>query len=359
MRILLTGGGTLGSVTPLLAVAEKLRQENPENLFLWLGTKTGPEKFLIEKNEIVFRAILAGKLRRYFSFRNFGAPFLILGGFIQALWYLWRFEPDIVLTAGSFVSVPVAYAARLFKKSVLVHQQDLSVGLANRLMAPVARKITVAFEALKAKFPAEKVVVVGNPARENLFHGRIAAAEEKFHLTASKPTLLVMGGGLGAEALNEVFIGASEELTRFCQVIHLTGRGQSRDWAAHPNLAGNRDYHVYEFLDEGLADAYAAATLVVSRAGFSSLTELAALGKPTIVIPIPDNQQVLNAEFFQAKKAVVYVRQIDLEPEYIVNLIQDLFNHLERLTELSVNIRQVLPLKAADNYVRLIHELID
>ena len=347
----------MGSVSPLIAIRSYLEKKE-KNDYLWIGTQTGPERLLVEKNGLAYKAIFSGKWRRYFDWRNFSDPFLMILGLIQSLWQVWRFKPDVLLTAGSFVCVPVALAARIFKVKIIVHQQDLKIGLANRLMQKIATKITIAFPELQNKFPREKVVLTGNPVRPELFAGSREQAMSIFHLETNLPTLLIMGGGIGSEVINKGFISAQLELTRFCQVIHLLGKGDQAKWLHQPEVLANHRYHVYEFLAEELTHAYAAADLVFGRAGLSSLTELAALKKASIIMPIPDNQQEVNAEYLFAKKAIVYVKQEDFSADYIVSMIDDLFNHGGRLVELGENLYRAMPQNAGEEYAKMIDELV-
>ena len=347
----------MGSVSPLLAIKEELGQE-PQIDFLWVGTARGPERLLVEKYNIKFKSIPCGKWRRYFDWRNFFDPLLIVLGFLKALWIIGRFRPDIILTAGSFVSVPLVWAGAVWRRRILVHQQDSRIGLANRLMIPFALKVTVAYEELRGKFPSGKAYVTGNPARRALVEVSRETALQHFGFDPAVPTLLVMGGGLGAEVINEAFIRISSELTKFCQVIHLLGKGAQSKWLYSSFIANNKRYRAFEFLDEAMALAYAATDVVFSRAGFSSLTELAALGKPAIIMPIPNNQQEENADYFRRQEAIVLVRQEDFDGDYILNLVRDLLSRSDRLRELSFNIRNSLPRDAAREYAHLVLELI-
>jgi len=348
----------MGSVSPLLAIYEKIKNKHHVEA-LWIGTANGPEFEIVNSYHIKFSAIPSGKFRRYFDWRNITDIFLILLGLIKSMWIIFRFKPDIILTAGSFVSVPVAFAAKIFKKRLIVHQQDFQIGLANKLMQPLADKITVAVPELRDKYSKqEKLVVTGNPTRGFLFGGLAERAKHRFKLEDNLPVLLVMGGGIGSEIINQTFIENSEEITKFCQVIHALGRGEQSKWMHHPSIVSNSRYHAVEFLGVELADVYAAATVFFGRAGFGTLTELSSLGKPSVIMPIPSNQQEKNAEFFHHKKAIVYVRQQDFSGEYIINLLHDLFERHSKLTELSHNIKGVLPENAADKYEHLICELL-
>jgi UDP-N-acetylglucosamine--N-acetylmuramyl-(pentapeptide) pyrophosphoryl-undecaprenol N-acetylglucosamine transferase len=357
MKILFTGGGTMGPVTPLLAIYENLKEESG-NSFLWIGTKNGPEKTVVAQAQIPYKSIPSGKLRRYFDWRNFTDPLFIFLGFLKSLWLIWRFKPDIILTAGSFVCVPVAYAGFVMRKKVVVHQQDLRVGLANRLMAPIASNITVVFDELLENFKKDKAILTGNPVRKFLFAGDKNRGLKNFRLTPGAPVVLVVGGGIGSEVINKLFIEASQDLTKFCQIIHVVGKSQQIKWLTHPLIQNNPRYRVFEFLTEDLADAYAVADLVVCRGGLGTLTEVAALAKPAIVIPIPKNQQVDNAEFFKKRQAIVFVRQEDLEREYLINLVRDLIDKPTWRQTLSVNARAIMPARATEIYVKLIKDIV-
>ena len=221
MKIILTGGGTMGSVTPLLGVAEEIKKCAPDVEFLWIGTKNGPEKKVVDSYNINFKTIPAGKFRRYFSLRNFSDPFSILAGFFKSLWLIFKFKPQMILSAGGFVAVPVIWAGWILKVPSLVHQEDLRPGLANKLTARFAKIITVAFSDSLKYFP--RAIVTGNPIRAEIFSGSREATEKSFNLEKDLPTLFVLGGGTGALELNKIVVAAVPELVKFCQVIHMTG----------------------------------------------------------------------------------------------------------------------------------------
>src|SRR3989339_1004187 len=259
MRIILTGGGTMGSVSPLLAIAEELKEKDASNEFLWLGTKNGPEKKFVKEAEILFRAIPSGKFRRYFSGWNFIDPFLIIAGFFSSLWIIFKFKPKIILSAGGFVGVPVIWAGWFLRVPSLIHQQDLRPGLANKLTAPFAKIITVAFsESLKYFTGA---TIVGNPFRKSLLMGDRARAKEIFKLHDDLPVLLILGGGTGALGLNKVAILAANELTNFCQVIHITGGKLDDEFETKIDSLKkeNKNYHLIDILlffqaEDGIRD---------------------------------------------------------------------------------------------------------
>lgn len=374
-KILLTGGGTGGSVTPLLAVAKKLKEQKSELEFLFLGSKKGPEKELIEEEKIPWQPIFAGKLRRYLSLRNIIDPFFILLAFWQSLGIIIKFKPDIILSAGSFVSVPVVWASWFCRVPILIHQQDIKPGLANKLMAPFARKITVSFVKSLKDFSTKKVVWTGNPVRSEVFQGKQEKAQDFFCLEKDLPTILVLGGGTGSLRLNKVMSNAVFELINFCQIIHSAGRGKNifqdekfkdmyrADIFKDTKLSSNQDteeskyqvikkdqikrYHVYEFLGDEISDAYNIADLVISRAGLGTLSELAVLGKPTFIIPMPGTHQENNASYFENHDACVVLSERSLTSEVLVRYIKKFLSDQGRLNKLSVNMKKMMPADAA------------
>lgn len=363
MKILFVGGGTAGSVSPLLALAQEFRKRVPGVEFFWLGTKTGPEQTLVEEQDIKFAAISCGKWRRYFSLQNILAPFQVIGGFFQACKILRRFKPDAVLTAGSFVAVPVIWAAWFRRIPRFVHQQDVQVGLANRLLAGIATRITVAWPDLVKEFSSKKTIAVGNPVRAEIMLGQAARAHERFKLEKDLPVLLIMGGGTGAKALNEIAAAAAPRLVEFCQVIHLTGGGDKHhetvaELGKTLTIHANR-YHVFEFVTSEMPDMLAVADFVVARAGMGTISELSALGKAALLIPMPATHQEDNARFCIEQDAVEVLPQPKLTPEIFAVEIKDLINKPERRQELGERFKKLLPQGAAGKIVKLVLDVVD
>lgn len=337
-RILLTGGGTGGSVTPLLALLDDLQGCE----FLWIGTEKGPEREMVEKAGLEFESIRSGKLRRYFSIENFFDIFRFFYGFLESFTIINKFRPRLVLTAGSYVSVGVAIAAWIRGVPVFVHQQDARAGLANKLMAPFAKKISVTFEQ-SVKDYGEKAICVGNPIRKEFQDNKIdkRTAKQKLGLRNEKPIVLVMGGGTGALAINELVKKSLNELTKFCQIIHLTGKDKDLGFAKISSV--NDSYKNFEFLDiEGMIKVYKVADIVVSRCGMASLTELCYYKKPSILIPMPASHQEDNAKIFSEKKAAVLLDQNKLEAVNFLQTIKNTLQDQELLTALSKNISTVI-----------------
>lgn len=352
IKLMLTGGGTGGSVTPLLAVAQKFKNQFPKTEFIWLGTIDGPEADLVKKERIEFRAVYSGKWRRYFSIKNILDIFLIIIGFFESLVIIFHEKPDIILSAGSFVSVPVVWAGWILGVPSLIHQQDVVPGLANKLMAPFSRRVTLTFEESEKSFNKKKIIVVGNPCREEILYGNKENGRQFFNLEEYLPTVLIIGGGTGALVINNLVKESLDELTKFCQIIHLTGKGKGTE------IKDNNRYHVYEFLTKEMADTFATADLVITRAGMGVLTELSYLAKPTIIIPMPDSHQEANAEVFKKNEAAVILNQDKLISKKFVLEIKSLLQDGDKLEVLGKNIKEIIPKDAAEKIVEEIVNII-
>jgi UDP-N-acetylglucosamine--N-acetylmuramyl-(pentapeptide) pyrophosphoryl-undecaprenol N-acetylglucosamine transferase len=363
MKILFSGGGTMGSVSPLVAIYEELKTRESNLEVLWLGTKKGPEKEFLAKYNIPFKIVTSAKLRRYLSGWNLLAPFSFWIGVIHAYCILRKFKPDVILTAGSFVAVPIIFSARLLKITSFVHQQDLEIGLANKLMAKWATVVTVTFEESLNNFKSKNIITIGNPVRQEVFNGNKDKALQFFQLKPDLPTLLITGGGTGAQIINQVVFESLGQLIPKYQIIHLTGKDKSiiqqiKDFYPRDilKLIGER-YRAYEFLSQENYDAMALADLVISRAGFSTLTELAVLSKPSIIIPIPGHQEI-NAQYFAKYNAIKILAQDKLNKENLIQAIEYLMQNSGEREHLAQNISQLMDNGAAGRYVDLIFKSI-
>lgn len=336
LRVILSGGGTLGPVMPLIALGEELRRRHKTDLsLLWVGTYRGIERAVVRAHKMEFTAIPAAKFRRYFSIKTFFEPLVFFAGFIKSFIIILTFKPDVLVSAGGFVSVPLHLIAFLLGIPTVIHQQDIEIGLANRIMRWSAKRITVTFEKSVAFFSKNKVVWTGNPVRRELLQGNKDRGMVRFHLDTQFPTVLVFGGGTGAVSLNIILAECLGSVLGHSQVIHLTGQGKG---VMAPLIReANRNellskYHPYEFLmDEEMGDAYAVADIVVSRAGLSSLSEISALGKASVIVPIPCSHQELNARFFVEKQAGVIVEEAQGSRGLSATIIKLLNDHTERL----------------------------
>jgi UDP-N-acetylglucosamine--N-acetylmuramyl-(pentapeptide) pyrophosphoryl-undecaprenol N-acetylglucosamine transferase len=342
VRVLLAGGGSGGSATPVLAVANELRERVPDVELLYVATRDGPEASLAADEGIPYVGIATGKLRRYWDTQNVTDVGRIAQGVGQSLAQVRRFHPDVAMGAGGFASVPPLAAAGLLRVPVLIHQQDVIPGLANRLLVPFATRITVSLPDTLPAFPRGRSVLRGNPVRRRVLEGRAEEAFRLLGLVPGLPVLVATGGGTGALSLNRIIAAAAPSLVERCQVVHLTGRGRG---VPTPDLGPH--YQQREFLVDEMAHLLAAADLVITRAGLGTLSELSALGKPSIVVPLPRSHQDANARAFARVGAAIAVDQDDLTPESLSRLVFDLLADEPRRQQLASAIRQVMPRDAA------------
>lgn len=291
-RILLTGGGTLGPVTPLLALVPGLRSAGAQIFFA--GTSDGPEKALVNALHIPFRSIPAPRFRRFITWRHLLVPIELIRSLIQARRLLREWKPQVIVSAGGFVSVPIVWMASVRGTRCVIHQQDVRPGLANRLMERYADYITVAFPSSVDDFHKCNAEWVGNPVRD------LTPTTHAFRLDPKFPTILVFGGGTGALALNQL---VSTEWCERANIIHVTGEGKTAHPIQHPR------YHTFQLLEEEMKEALAKADIVVCRSGLGTISELAALKKPAIVIPLPQSHQEDNADWLKKNGAAVVLKQ--------------------------------------------------
>jgi UDP-N-acetylglucosamine--N-acetylmuramyl-(pentapeptide) pyrophosphoryl-undecaprenol N-acetylglucosamine transferase len=307
MKVLFTGGGTLGPVTPLLAVAETWKQIDPKVEFVWVGTRRGPERESVTEAGIRFLHLPVARLTRYPSVEWLLLPFAFIGAFVTACVTLFHEKPTVIASAGGFTSVPLILAGKLFGIPAWIHQQDAHLLLSNMLVAPFARCITVSWKSSERLYASKKTTWIGNPVRPSVLAGKKDKAHDLFGLNLELPTVLAFGGGGGARWINEMMSEIGPWLEKKANVIHITGKGKLTD---RLNGFGSR-YHAVEFLTEDMAHALAAADVIVSRAGMGTLTEIAALKKAAVLIPIPGSMaQQKNAEHFKdAEAATVLVQR--------------------------------------------------
>lgn len=356
MKIIFSGGGTLGPVTPLLAMKEMIQEAYPHAEFLWVGTVNGPEKELVEKQGIRFRAITSGKLRRYISIWNFVDIFRLVAGFFQSLIFLWKQNPDVCISAGGFVSVPLHFAAFVLAIPTWIHQQDIQVGLANRLMGPLSTTITVATQNQIKNFSFKKTILLGNPIRRDLFEGNVDRARKLFGITSNLPVVFATGGGTGSLKVNQMVVEALSHLDGVCEVVHLSGKERPHDLteqaARHSKL-----YHTYEFFTSEMKDAYALADIIISRGGFGTLTEIAALHKPAILIPKPGHQEG-NVIFLTMANAAVMLDERNDNGLVLAGKIKELLQNKKMRYELSQNLFALLPPAKKENVVEILKKVV-
>ncbi len=325
-HIVLTGGGTAGHVTPNIALMGRLKEQGYQ--ISYIGSYNGIEKTLIEELGIPYYGISSGKLRRYFDLKNFTDPFRVLKGFSEARKLLKQLKPDVVFSKGGFVTVPVVIAAGRLKIPAIIHESDMTPGLANKLCIPSAVKVCCNFPETKAHLPEGKAVVTGTPIRPELLQGDAAKGRDFTGFTSEKPVIMIIGGSLGAQAVNDAVRRILPDLLKDFQVVHLCGKGKRDD--SKNDLKG---YVQYEYIESELADLFAMADIVISRAGANAICELQALKKPNLLIPLSANasrgDQILNARSFEKQGFSMVLEEEAITDEVLLRAVHDLYDHRE------------------------------
>jgi UDP-N-acetylglucosamine--N-acetylmuramyl-(pentapeptide) pyrophosphoryl-undecaprenol N-acetylglucosamine transferase len=323
-KIILTGGGTAGHVTPNIALLPALKEAGYE--VEYIGSYNGMEKDLIEKEGIPYHGISSGKLRRYFDWKNFSDPFRVIHGYGQARSLIRKIKPSIVFSKGGFVSVPVVLAAKSLHVPAIIHESDMTPGLANRIAMRGAVKICCNFPETLKYLPEGKGVLTGSPIRQQLLHGDRKKALEFTGLTGEKPILLIIGGSLGSVFINNAVRGAIDDLLKRFEIIHLCGKGN-----LDHSLDEKPGYVQYEYISKELPDLFAAADLVISRAGANAICELLALHKPNILIPLSRNasrgDQILNANSFKKQGFSYVIEEEDVNEKSLSEAIHYVADH--------------------------------
>ena len=323
-KIVLTGGGTAGHVTPNIALLPALKEAGFDAEYI--GSYTGIEKDLITKEGIPYHGISSGKLRRYFDWKNFSDPFRVIKGYGQARALLKKIQPSIVFSKGGFVSVPVVLAAKSLHIPAILHESDMTPGLANKIAMKGAVKICCNFPETIKYLPEGKGVLTGSPIRQQLLHGDRQKALDFTGLRGDRHILLIIGGSLGSVFINNAVRGALDDLLQKFEIIHLCGKGN-----LDPSLDGKEGYVQYEYISKELPDLFAAADLVISRAGANAICELLALHKPNILIPLSRNasrgDQILNAESFKKQGFSYVIEEEDVNEKTLTEAIHYVADH--------------------------------
>ena len=319
--IVLTGGGTAGHVTPNIALIPKLRDAG--YIIHYIGTHDGIERDLLASEKFPYHVIPAGKLRRYLDWQNLTDIFRIGLGFLKAFFTLGRIKPDVVFSKGGFVTPPVVWAAWLRRIPVIIHESDITPGLANKLALPFARHICHAFAETAEHLPSDNSVHTGIPVRTELRNGDVQKGRDMCGFHAEAPIVLFMGGSLGSQTINTTLQTALPDLLKTFQICHLCGRGNLNE-----SLNQTPGYAQFEYVSDDLSHLLAAADFVVSRAGATTLFELLTLHKPTLLIPlsarVSRGDQILNAQSFQISGYSLVLAEEDLTPGTLLQSIQEL-----------------------------------
>ncbi len=323
-KIILTGGGTAGHVTPNLALIPSLRELGYE--IRYIGSYEGIEKKLIENAQIPYDGISSGKLRRYFDLKNFSDPFRVVKGYGEARKLLKKYKPDVVFSKGGFVAVPVVLAARHYGIPAIIHESDMTPGLANKLCIPSAKKVCCNFPETLQYLPKEKAVLTGSPIRAELLKGDRLSGLQYAHLAADKPVILVIGGSLGSVTVNTAVRNLLPRLLPDYQVVHICGKAHLDE-----SLINVKGYVQYEYVDAPLKHLFAAADLVLSRAGANSICEILALRKPNVLIPLSAaasrGDQILNANSFARQGFSTVLEEESLTDDSLYQAIRKTFEN--------------------------------
>ncbi len=323
-RIVLTGGGTAGHVTPCIALIPDLKKAGYD--IHYIGSYNGIERKLIEAENIPYHGISSGKFRRYFDLKNFTDPFRVYKGIREARKVLKELKPDVIFSKGGFVTVPVVLASKKHKIPVIIHESDITPGLANKISIPIAKKVCANFPETMSHLPEEKAVLTGTPIRKELFTGNKIKGLDLCGFTANKPVIMVIGGSSGSRVINRVVRNMLPTLLRDYQVIHLCGTNN-----LDQELTKTKGYVQYEYVSEELKDLFATADLIISRAGANAISEFLALRIPNILIPLSHGasrgDQILNAESFESQGYSYLLLEEDLTVASLLQAIEEVMGN--------------------------------
>ena len=347
-KIVMTGGGTAGHVTPNIALMPRLKELGYD--ITYIGSYNGIEKSLIESKNIKYYGIDSGKLRRYFDWKNFSDPFRVIHGYGQARSLLKKIKPDIVFSKGGFVSVPVVLAAKSLKIPAIIHESDMTPGLANKIAMRGAVKICCNFPETLKYLPEGQGVLTGSPIREELKNGSKEKAYAFTGLNDKKPIIMIMGGSTGSVFINNALRGSLDVLLPRFQIIHLCGKGNY-----DKSLEEKEGYCQYEYISKELPDLFAAADLLVSRAGANAICEILALRKPNILIPLSKNasrgDQILNARSFEKQGFSYVIEEEDVTEESLTSAITEVYDSREKYLQKMEESNQLDSIKAITDLI--------
>ena len=348
-RIVLTGGGTAGHVTPCIALIPELKKQGYD--IHYIGSYHGIERQLIEQEGIPYYGIASGKLRRYFDFKNFTDPFRVYKGLRQARKILKNLKPNVIFSKGGFVTVPVILASKKYNIPVIIHESDMTPGLANKISIPIAKKVCANFPETMNYLPENKSVLTGTPIRKELFAGNKIRGLDFCGFTSNKPVIMVIGGSSGSITINNIVRDMLPTLLRDYQIIHLCGKGNLSQ--EHSKTNG---YVQFDYISDGLNDLLAASDLVISRAGANAICELLALRKPNILIPLSQGasrgDQILNAESFEGQGFSYLLLEEDLSVANLLQAIEDVMDNRQ-------SYKKAMSESKLNNSIEIITQLIN
>lgn len=346
MKILFTGGGTAGHIFPIVAIVREIRKIHPRSdfKFFYIGPKDPFATTILSQEGIELKTILAGKIRRYFSFQNIiDIFFRIPIGILQAFFYIFIISPDLIFSKGGYGSLPAVISGWLLLTPIFLHESDVSPGFTNRIASKFAIEIFTAFPIEKIQyFPAQKMISVGNPIRKEILSGSLKEAKKLFKLTGEKPVILILGGSQGAQIINDKILIILADLLENFEIIHQTGQNNFDQVKAEAEVIINEYikpyYHPLPFLnDNELSQAYKAADFIISRAGAGSIFEIAAVGKPSILIPLSgsaQNHQIRNAYIFAETGASIVIEETNFSPHFLLERLKYLFSESKKIKQM-------------------------
>ncbi len=348
MKIVLTGGGTAGHIIPLVSVVREIKKNHPQKRidFYYIGPKDDFALSLLSKEGVEIKTVFAGKIRRYFSFKNIvDILFKLPIGVLQSFFHIFIISPDLIFSKGGYGSIPIVLTGKILLTPIFLHESDVVPGLANRIAGRLSLEIFTAFPAEKTSdFPAKKMLSVGNPIRKELLEKCSKdTAKRVFQLTGEKPVILVLGGSQGAQRINDKILIVLSELLKDFEVIHQTGDNNFEQVKAESEVVTREKirkyYHPFPFLSEKeLSCAYHNSDLVISRAGAGTIFELAALRKPSILVPLEgsaQNHQVRNAYAFSENGAAIVIEEENFTPHFLLEKVKNLFSSEKKLQDMS------------------------
>ncbi len=358
MKIVFTGGGTAGHIFPIVAIIREMKKNySDKNLRLfYLGPKDKYSLTLLIQEGVKIKTIACGKLRRYFSFENFLDLFKIPIGIFQSLFWLFILAPDLIFSKGGYGSFPTALAAWILRIPIFLHESDVAPGLASRIESKWALEVFTSFEKTEF-FPKEKIICVGNPIRTELLNGSFEEAKRIFELQGGKPLILILGGSQGAQVINNVIIQTLPEILEDFEIVHQTGQKNYNQIKKNAEVLITQEslkkyYHPFPFLNEyQLKHILTSCSLVVSRAGAGSIFEIAACGKPALLIPLANsaqNHQLKNAYQFAQSGGGEVIEQANFKPHFFLERLKYLISRPELLKEMSENSASFARPKAAE-----------
>jgi UDP-N-acetylglucosamine--N-acetylmuramyl-(pentapeptide) pyrophosphoryl-undecaprenol N-acetylglucosamine transferase len=374
MKIIFTGGGTAGHIFPIIAIAREIKKSYKDGdlAFFYIGPKDDFAENIFSKEGINIKFVLSGKIRRYFSLESFfnniiDIFFKIPIGFLQSFFWIFVLSPDLIFSKGGYGSLPVSLAGWLLFVPIVLHESDVEPGLANKILSKLSIEIFISFPVESTSFfPSNKMVYVGNPIRSELLTGSREEARRLFNLKFDKPVLLIMGGSQGSERINDLILDILPKLLKNFEVIHQTGvknfervknEAKASLYAQEENNLSEYYHPIAFFSEEELRHAYKAADLIISRAGSGSIFEIAAVGKPSILIPLPEsaqNHQVKNAYSYSKRGACIVIEEVNLRPNFFLEEIKLLLANKEKVEFMS----QAAKLFSKKNSAKIIAEYI-